>query len=93
MFYALSLHEDFWAERLNGFIALAPVTRIDNTTALMFKYTAGLGKAFIKTLNSVDIYNFFVGPSGNEISSLTCRLLPGLCVFWESIVISNVPSD
>jgi hypothetical protein len=46
MFYALANDEDFWASRINGMIALAPVTRIDNTRSLMFKYIAGLGRAF-----------------------------------------------
>lgn len=93
MFYALATNEDFWAERLYGMIALAPVTRIDNTRSLIFKYVAGLGRAFKTTLDSVSVYNFFVGPGSTDLSSLTCRMIPGLCVFIESIIISDVPSN
>ena len=74
-------------------IALAPVTRIDNTRSLIFKYIAGLGRAFKTTLDSVNIYNFFVNPGSTDLSSFTCRFIPGLCVFGESIVISEVPSN
>ena len=93
MFYALANDEEFWSSRINGMIALAPVTRIDNTRSLIFKYVAGLGKAFKTTLDSVGMYNFFVSPGSTDASSFTCRVMPGLCVFTESIVISDVPSN
>jgi hypothetical protein len=37
MFYALSQKPDFWKERLNIFVALAPITRLDHTGSEIFK--------------------------------------------------------
>lgn len=30
MFYAISAHQDYWKQRLNLFVALAPVSRLDH---------------------------------------------------------------
>ena len=48
LFYALSDQPDFWKERLNLFVALAPVTRLDNTGSDLFLYGSKL-ESFIKT--------------------------------------------
>ena len=78
MFYALSKNEDFWAERLNLFVALAPVTRLDHTTSPLFKYFAGLGSPLSKVLNVLGIYNF-LGSTSNKALKLICKPLPFVC--------------
>lgn len=50
LFYALSDQPDFWKERLNLFVALAPVTRLDNTGSDLFLYGSKLENFIRDTL-------------------------------------------
>jgi hypothetical protein len=36
MFYGLSANQDFWKERLNLWVALAPVSKLDKTRSELF---------------------------------------------------------
>ncbi len=50
LFYALSDKPDFWKDRLNLFVALAPVTRLDNTGCDLFLYGSKFEKYIKDTL-------------------------------------------
>ena len=50
LFYALSDKPDFWKDRLNLFVALAPVTRLDNTGCELFLYGSKFEKYIKNTL-------------------------------------------
>ena len=40
MFYGISAHQEEWKERLNLWIALAPVTRLDHSKSMLIKLAA-----------------------------------------------------
>jgi lysosomal acid lipase/cholesteryl ester hydrolase len=90
MFYALQKHEDFWAERLNLFVALAPVTRLDHTTSLLFKYFAGLGGTLSSVLGVFGIYDM-LGQSSNWALKIICKPLPFVCEVGEGFFITQNP--
>jgi hypothetical protein len=60
------------------FIALAPVTKLDHTKSDLFLYAAKLGNLLQETLYAIHVYSLF-GPATDEISKLTCGILPSLC--------------
>lgn len=90
MFYAISRDEEFWAERLNLFAALAPVTRLDHTTNLLFKYFAGLGHSLASIANVFHIY-YILGGGTNEAIRLLCGPLPFICEVGEGFFITENP--
>ena len=90
MFYALSAHEEFWKERLNLFVALAPVTRLDHTSSRLLKYLAPLGGHLETVLGAVGIHSLF-GPVSNGGVKVACRFFPGLCKFGEGLLITQNP--
>jgi len=44
MYYALAKPNNAWGDKLNLFIALAPVTRVDHTMSDLFKFFSGSTK-------------------------------------------------
>jgi pimeloyl-ACP methyl ester carboxylesterase len=45
MFYAIANNEAFWKERLSIFVALAPVTKLDNCGTQLLTWLAPIWKA------------------------------------------------
>ena len=58
MFTALSFKEDYFASKLNIFIALAPVSKLDNAKDNFFIKYENNYKVFIRPLQSVGIHYF-----------------------------------
>jgi len=90
MFYALATKPAFWAQRLNLFVAFAPVTRVDNTTSELFKYGAKASGLIKSTLYLAHQYEI-LGPFESQISKITCGLLPDFCKFAEGFLITQDP--
>jgi hypothetical protein len=76
MFYGLSTNHDFWVERLNLFVALAPVLKMENT-----------GSTFIRSISKIQrlleqTYTIFKTPElfqrGKKYDRNFCRFVP-LC--------------
>ena len=44
MFYGISTHQEEWKERLNLWIAVAPVTRLDHSKSKLIKLAASYDK-------------------------------------------------
>ena len=91
MFYALSKNEEFWAERINLFAALAPVTRLDHTTSPLFKYFAGLGNSLSSILSVFHVYDI-LGQLSNTGLRWICGPLPIVCSFGEGFLITKNPN-
>lgn len=87
MFYALSVNQDFWKERLNLFVALAPVTNLANTRSDLFKYTAGSINVVAWALNLGHIYEILSSPS-DIATEVTCGLIPQFCKLAEGFLIT-----
>lgn len=51
MFYAISENQSYWEERINLFVALAPVTRIGNCKSKMVKFLSKFVGILFSTFN------------------------------------------
>jgi len=90
MFYAISKHPHIWNTKLNLFVALSPVTRIDHTTADLFKFGAKFSDKIKSTLNFFHVYELF-GQQQDGITKLTCKVLPDFCKAAESFFVTQDP--
>jgi hypothetical protein len=61
MFYALSSKENEWKNKLNLFVALAPVTRTDHTKSDFFKYMAKTLPVTQFALDTIHMYHILDG--------------------------------
>jgi hypothetical protein len=90
MFYALQAEPDYWKSKLNLFVALAPVTRLQNTTSDLFKYSA-------KAVNLIqDAFNFAhvwstLGQGSAAATKIACGLVPSFCQLMEGFLITHDP--
>jgi len=71
----MSENPQFWKERLNLFVALAPVARLHNTTAVLFKYIAQLETIIKGTTEGLRIYSL-LGKEANIGTHIMCGMLP-----------------
>ena len=62
MFAALSTQQDVIADKLNLFVALAPIARMKDINEKALEWGAGIGASFIKTAMNHGINEIF-GPS------------------------------
>lgn len=92
MFYALSAREDFWAERLNLFASLAPVTALQNTKSELFKYVAPLGGSLKTVLAAVHVYELLGDSFTSGAMKIVCGFFEGICQFGEGFLITQDPS-
>ena len=53
MFYGLTANQTFWEERLNLFVALAPVTKITHTTSSLVKYLVSISEPLYAILHDL----------------------------------------
>ena len=91
MFYAVSAHQEFWKERLNLWIALAPVTKLDHTKSDLFLLFAQFTSIIQEAANLLHVWSILGGPS-NAASKLICGTIPDICLFGESFLITQDPS-
>lgn len=90
MFASLADQNFIWKTKLNLFIALAPVTKLDCATSPLIQYTATYSKYIETTLRFVGIYEFFNIANSSTIS-YTCRLLPSWCRYTKSFLLTSNP--
>ena len=87
LFYALSVNQNLWKEKINLFIALAPVTRLNNSPNELLnnlsKYLHNIRKVF----KSFGIYEVFTEES-SAVAKITCGALPQFCL-WASKFLSK----
>ena len=90
----LSMNYQYFKEKVNVFIALAPVARLDNTKALFLKLMAP-EKDLIKDvmINVFHYYNLFP-PNWPQsaLASVMCFLIKGVCEAFVSLFIDLDPS-
>jgi hypothetical protein len=91
MFYGISNDQDYWKERLNLYVALAPVTRLNNCGSQLFVWASSIYKALLATLNLVKVWSILGGPASVG-TKVACGLFPPLCQFAEGFLITSDPS-
>lgn len=80
MFYALAKNEDWLKDRVNLFVAMAPVLRIGHTTNKPLIKTAASKKTVEKTLKSMGFYEV-MGKKWFDYGDKACLIFPGTCNF------------
>ena len=90
MFAGLAKQNYYWKDKLNLFIALAPVTKLDYSTSTFIQYTAKYSDYIESTLRFVGIYEFFNIANSNTVT-YTCRLLPSWCKYTREFLLTSNP--
>ena len=91
MFYALQAEPAYWASKLNLFVALAPVTRLQNTTSALFKYSAKAVKPIQAAFDFAHIWSV-MGQGSAAATKVACGLVPSFCQLMEGFLITHDPS-
>lgn len=91
MFYALSKDPSYWESKLNLFVALAPITRMKDTTSPFFKYGSKIIKPIDDAFDFAHIWSMLGGDS-SIISKIVCGLIPKFCELAEGFLITHDPS-
>lgn len=91
MFYQLAKPGNDWKEKLNLFVALAPVTRLDHSTSEIMVLISWPWKMIRDLFYLFRIYHIFDGWQAVVMQD-TCRIFPSLCLFGEGFLITQDPS-
>ena len=91
MFYNFTRpNRKYFTRRVNLFVALAPLTRVQNVKPWLFRYLA-TETAWIKwvtdTLGWYEIFGFYA----NEWNRLICGLTPSVCKSAEGMLLTTEP--
>jgi len=90
MFSAMSLDHEFWKERLNVFIALAPVTKLHYTGSALFKFLSEFQTSVHSLTNALHIYSIF-GGFATTGTKVICSISAHLCKLVEGFIITKNP--
>lgn len=78
MFYALAKNEDYYNDRINLFVAMAPVMRLGNVENDGLKGVANSRQIVIGGLKKLGLYALMT-PNWHKMGSMACGLLPATC--------------
>jgi len=90
MFYGISTYQDYWKEKLNLFVALAPVVRLDHSKNDIVQELCQNYKLIEFGFHSIGRY-FLFGQMAHETSKIACGILPSLYLFGEGFLITSNP--
>ena len=90
MFYAITEDQDYWEQRLNLFVALAPVTRIDHCKSKVMRFVSTFIGILDKTFDFLKIYHI-LGDKFNFITKIACGIDPEFCQYSEGFLITQTP--
>lgn len=79
MFYALAAHPDYWKNKLNMFVALAPVSSLHNSTAYFLKTAAKFYTEIKAAANLVGIYSLLTPGIPSKLVTAFCTTVPSIC--------------
>lgn len=91
MFSAISMDQDFWIERLNLWVALAPVTKLDHSKSELFQFMDHFTKEIEAAADLLGIWSI-LGDPANAASKLFCGIIPDICLIGERFLITQDPS-
>ena len=81
MFIALSMNQEYIKEKVNVFVALAPIARLDHTMSKLLKLMASmLDEIEFVVVDVLHFYDMFP-PSflDNQLTALFCDILQPIC--------------
>lgn len=80
-----SLKPDFFEERVNLFVALAPIVRMDHIKNEFLIKTAFIPTKLLQTVfEGIHMYNVMPRTPVSGYEAAVCKALPTLCVNFES---------
>lgn len=83
MFYALSTNYDQWKQKINLFVALAPVVYMSNTDDQLLKLVAKLDNSFGWFMRRIGKHEVLrLNTFKKYQDNFLCRLVPG-CRLWQ----------
>jgi pimeloyl-ACP methyl ester carboxylesterase len=91
MFYNFTRpNKKFFTSRVNLFVALAPVTRVQNIKPWFFRWLASETDWIKWATDTIGWYEIF-GFYSNEWSRLICGVTPSVCTNLEGMVLTSDP--
>lgn len=90
MFYAMVQNQTFWEERLNLFVALAPVTALWHTQSDLFKYGSQIEPELTKLAHDLKVWHI-LGTLAGDGTYILCGEFIKLCQFAEGFLITQNP--
>ena len=91
MFYGLAHNEAYFAEKVNLFVALAPVTKISHTKSIL-GWISQVYDEFEDTVEFLQLYNMFHYTWLSQASTeIMCDFLEAPCNFLEKHMVTNDP--
>jgi len=78
MFYGITANQDYWKSKVNLFVALAPITRLDHTTNGLLSFFAGAVSLVGNTLTFFHVYDLF-GSGTSKLTKGVCGIIPQFC--------------
>ena len=92
MFAALARNPDYWRQKVNLFVALAPVTSLHDTTSPLVRLMASIQKTVEDVADKLHIYTIFGDGISDFITSAFCKNLPDLCNELQRLATSHDPN-
>ena len=92
MFYALSAHPDYWNEKIDLFVALAPVTSLTHSPAKFLKSVKKHMSQLKSAVNWLQIYVVLQDGIASFMTSKLCYLVPAFCNEIYSYISTSDPT-
>jgi len=90
MFHALSSNQQYWDDRMELFIGIAPVTALKHCSAGLFKKLSWSIPIVEEAANILGIYEI-LGPLASDATVAFCSYIPWFCKEFEGFVITHDP--
>lgn len=90
MFYQLSKPNTDWKDKINLFIALAPVTRLDHSSSDLMTFFAKGADSLRNALYLIHVYHLLDGWQ-SDVMQAACKVFPPLCQLAEGFLITKNP--
>lgn len=71
MFYGLAENQDYWKDKLNLYVALAPVTRLDHSKSELMVFFSQFQHLISAVANVLQVWQILGGPA-NTAAKLIC---------------------
>ena len=91
-FYALQAHPDYWKEKVNLFVALAPVTSLHNTSSALLQVAAKLSTQIKAAADLAHVWSVFTNGVADFVSSQFCVIVPDVCNAMQVFISSHDPT-
>jgi lysosomal acid lipase/cholesteryl ester hydrolase len=92
LFAAATIIPEYFASKLNGFVALGPITNIHNIKSLFFKLLADSRLDYVLQLLGVDEL-LDSGPAVLKLQELICKYMGIICSGLLEILVDLKPAD